>query len=315
MPRESNRCHLAAIWCLVVLAAVLTASPVVAQDLEPRRWAHQPIGTHSTVLALATREAEIFFNPIIGITDGTADVNTLFLRYGYAFEWFGKTARVDGVLPYMSGTWQGLVDGEPGRRSIRDGGDPLLRVSLNLYGAPALTREAIADYFAEHPARTTVGVSLAVSLPLGAYDPEELINVGRNRYLLRPQIGVLHTRGSWSFELTGSVFVFGDNTDYLESLTLSQRPVYALQGHVTRNFNGGFWLGTGVAYATGGVIDIDRTRTRYEVDNLLWNLVGGYRITRRQSVVFSWQQGRTQTDVGTDYDSWALSWVYAWGSR
>jgi hypothetical protein len=314
MRRESNRHQLAAMWCWVALALWLTASPAMAQDLEPRRWTHQPIGTHSTVLAFAAQDSTIFFNPMIGITDGTANVNSWLFRYGYAFEWFGKTARVDGILPYLSGTWQGLVDGEPGRRSINKGGDPWLRVSLNLYGAPALGREAVADYFAEHPTRTTVGVSLGVSLPLGAYDSGELINVGRNRLALRPQIGMLHTRGSWSFELTGSVFVFGDNTDFLESTTLSQRPIYALQGHVTRNFDGGFWLGTGVAYAAGGEVDIDRTRIRYEVDNLLWNLVGGYQISSRQSVVFSWQQGRTQTDVGIDFDSWLLSWIYAWGS-
>ena len=171
----------------------------------------------------------------------------------------------------------------------------------------------LRDYFAERPVRTTVGASLAVSLPLGSYDPEELINVGRNRYTLRPQVGVLHTRGDWSFELTGSVFFFSNNDDFVESVTLSQDPVLALQGHVTRNFKGGFWLGAGLAYAAGGEVELDGQPVSYKVDNLLVNMVGGYRVSARQSVMLAWQQGRTQINVGSDYDSWLLSWVYAWG--
>jgi hypothetical protein len=70
-----------------------------------------------------------------------------------------------------------------------------------------------------------------------------------------------------------------------------------------------------MAYAAGGQVKLDRMPTTCKVNNLIWNLVGGYRVSPRQSVVFAWQQGRTQTDVGSDFDSWLLSWVYAWGSR
>ena len=72
-------------------------------------------------------------------------------------------------------------------------------------------------------------------------------------------------------------------------------------------------LGAGAAFAAGGKVDIDGERVAYEVDNLLWNLVGGYRISKQQSVMLAWQHGRTQVDVGTDYDSWLLSWAIAWG--
>jgi hypothetical protein len=157
-----------------------------------------------------------------------------------------------------------------------------------------------------------VGASVAVSLPWGEYDPEELINVGRNRYIVRPQVGLLHQRGPWSYELTGSVYLFGDNDEFAETITLSQDPIVALQAHVTRNFQGDFWLGAGMAYAVGGKVKLDGVRTRYEVDNLLWNLVGSYKISMRQSVMLAWQQGRTQVDTGSDSDGWLLSWAIAW---
>jgi hypothetical protein len=300
--------------CFIALVLLLAPFSLAAQDLEPRRWTHLPVGTNTFALGYAGRNLDIYFNPMLGITDGSADLNAWLARYSYSFDWSGKTARVDGILPYVSGTWRGLVGGEPGQRNIRTVGDPWLRLSVNFYGSPALSGQEFREYVTGNPVHTTVGASLAVSLPWGGYDPGELINVGRNRYALRPQIGVLHQRGSWSYELTGSVYLFSDNKDFVESIRLSQDPVYALQAHVTRNFKGNFWLGIGVAYAVGGDVYLDSLRTTYEVDNVLWNLVGSYRITKYQSVTLAWQHGRTQVDVGSDSDSWLLSWIFAWGS-
>ena len=291
---------------------ILTSKTLVAQDLEPRRWTHLPVDTHTLGVGYAGKDEQIFFNPLVGITNGSSDLNAWLARYSYSFNWSGMTARLDGILPYISGTWRGLVDGEPGQRTVRAGGDPWLRLSVNFYGSPALRGRAFKDFVMDNPVRTTVGASLAVSLPLGGYDQRELINVGRNRYTLRPQMGVLHLRGPWSYELTGSVYIFSDNTDFVESSRLSQDPVFALQAHGTRNFKGNFWLGAGMAYANGGKVSLDGARIDYEVDNVLWNLVGSYRITTNQSVMLAWQQGRTQVDVGTDSDSWLLSWAIAW---
>lgn len=305
--------HWTFILCAFVLLGWLLPSSATAQDLEPRRWTHLPVGTNSLAFGYTGNDADIYYNPLVGITDGTANSNAWLARYSYAFAWSGNTARVDAMLPYVSGTWRGLVGGKPSSRTIRTGGDPWLRLTVNLYGAPALSGEKFTEFIAANPVRTTVGASLAVSLPLGGYDKEEFINVGRNRYALRPQIGVLHIRGPWSLELAGSVFLYSDNKEFLDSLTLSQKPIFALQGHVIRNFGDNFWLGAGLAYAAGGKVDLDSVRTSYEVDNVLWNLTGGYRITKRQSVVLAWQQGRTQVDVGGDFDRWRLSWAIAWG--
>ena len=310
LPRTTLR---ARVFCTLALMGTMMSAPAFAQDLEPRRWTQLPVNTHSLSVGYAGKDSEIYFNPMIGITDGTASLNAWVARYSYAFGWSGRTARFDTTLPYVSGTWQGLVDGEPGQRNIRSGGDPWMRLSVNLYGAPAVGRHEFSDFLAENPVRTIVGASLAVSLPLGGYDPEEFINVGRNRYAFRPQIGALHMRGPWSFELTGSVFLFSDNTDFVESITLSQEPVFTLQGHVSRTFSSGMWLGAGFAYARGGAVDLDSIRTSYEVDNVLWNVVGGYRLSPRHSVMVAWQQGRTQLDAGSDADIWVLSWGFTWG--
>ncbi len=92
-----------------------------AQDIEPRRWTHLPDGTSTLAIGYAGRDADIYFNPLIGITDGTAELNAWVARFTHAFGWGGNTARFDVIVPYVSGTWQGLVDGVPGRRSITAG--------------------------------------------------------------------------------------------------------------------------------------------------------------------------------------------------
>jgi hypothetical protein len=215
------------LWVLALtLTLGLAAVPAAAQDLEVRRWSHLPVGVNTLAVGYAGQDTRIYFNPIVGITDGTADLNAWVARYSHTFDWSGKTARIDVMLPYVSGTWQGLVDGVPGQRTIRDRGDPWIRLGLNFYGAPANSGNAYRNYIAEHPIRTTIGASLAVSPPLGDYDPTELINVGTNRYAVRPQLGMLHVRRAWSFELTGSVFIFQDNTDFVDAITLSQEPVW-----------------------------------------------------------------------------------------
>jgi hypothetical protein len=61
-------------------------------------------------------------------------------------------------------------------------GDPLLRISVNFFGAPALS-------MAEYPAYrqdVIVGASLQVTAPLGQYDPDKLLNVGTNRWPFIP---------------------------------------------------------------------------------------------------------------------------------
>jgi hypothetical protein len=57
-------------------------------------------------------------------------------------------------------------------------GDPRFRVSVNLFGAPALSAKDFASYRQD----VIVGVSLQVSAPFGQYDDSKLLNLGSNRY-------------------------------------------------------------------------------------------------------------------------------------
>ena len=184
---------------------------------------------------------------------------------------------------------------------------------MNLYGAPPLKGPAFAQYRAEHSTNTVVGASIAVTVPLGKYCDDCLINIGNNRWSVRPQVGVVHTSGPWSIELTGSAFVFTDNDSFIDKAVLKQKPVYALQTHVVYDFKPGLWVSLSTGYGIGGRIQIDRQKTKFEVDNWIWAASFGFPIGKTQSLKLTWLSGRTQNLAGRDSDNLLLSWSMRWG--
>ncbi len=106
-------------------------------DLEPRLWSHLPTGQSIVGSGYAYTEADLYFSPVLKITDGVSRVNSLGLTGIHTFDLAGKSARISVLLSYVSGRWQGDVDGKFQTIHRRGIGDPRLRFSVNLYGAPA----------------------------------------------------------------------------------------------------------------------------------------------------------------------------------
>ena len=62
---------------------------------------------------------------------------------------------------------------------------------MNLYGAPPARGKEFMQYRMARTTSTIIGAAIAVSLPLGEYYPDRLINLGKNRYIIRPQLDAL----------------------------------------------------------------------------------------------------------------------------
>jgi hypothetical protein len=300
------------LFAILLLIGLGLPEQVSAQDLEPRRWSHLPAGQNIVGVGYIYTEANVFFSPVLKITDGASRINGLGLTAIHTFDMAGKSARFSLMLPYVSGRWEGNIDDEFKIIHRRGVGDPRLRLSVNLYGAPALKGSEFAQYRAEHTTNTVVGASIAMTMPLGKYCDDCLINIGNNRWSLRPQIGVVHTRGPWSFELTGSIFVFTDNDSFFDNAMLKQKSVYAVQTHAIYNFKSRLWASISTGYGTGGRIRIDQQKTAFEVDNWVWAASLGAPIGKTQSFKLTWLSGRTQNLVGRDSDNLLLSWTMRW---
>ena len=104
------------------------------------------------------------------------------------------------VEGYQKGRWTGLLDGVPASTKRAGWTDSIVRLSVNLYGPPPLAGKEYARYRSKNKVDTIVGAGLVVHFPTGEYMSERLVNLGTNRYTIRPQLGVVHTRHNWTFE-------------------------------------------------------------------------------------------------------------------
>jgi hypothetical protein len=293
-----------------LLACIGAPSLCLAQDLEPRRWTHLPIGTNVLGVNYAFTSGDLGFDPVLEIQDARVEMHTAAVSYTRYFALADRTARIDLVVPVQSGNWDGLVSGVP--RSVnRDGlADPVVRLSANLCGAPALTGKEFADFRREHGVNTTLGAALELRLPLGEYQEDKLINLGQNRFTITPQLGVLHTSGEWSFELTGSMFLFTDNDEFFNGNVLEQDPLYAVQTHVVKTFGQDWWLSAGAAYSWAGESTVDGVPKDDEKSNLLSGASVGFRVGASQSVRLAYMRTDTLNDLGSDTDTVALGWSF-----
>ena len=296
----------------VFAAWLVLARTSDAQELVPRRWSHLPSGMNFAGAGVAYTTGDILFDPVMSIEDATVELGSYAASYIRSFELLGKSARVDLSGAYMTGRWEGLLEGEPASTSRAGWGDPTVRLAVSLYGAPPMRGQAFAAYRAEQDTETIVGAALAVTLPLGEYYEDRLINLGANRFLIRPQLGVVHKTGHWTGELTGSVWVWTDNDEYWNGNELEQYPMLAGQGHLIYTWHPGLWASASGAYGLGGEAKINGERKENRTENLMYALSAGVPITRQLGFKLSWIGARTQYRLGSNTDTFLASASYLW---
>jgi len=290
----------------IILLFMLFSKPLWAVDMEPRRWSHLPAGSNIIGIATVHSNIDISFDPVLKIEEGEAEADTLVVSYLHSFDFLGKTARLDFRQPYQSIKWKGLLDGEA--RSIsREGlGDPLIRLSVNFIGAPALTGETFRSYRSTHKTNTVVGAALGVVVPLGQYKKNKLLNIGQNRYVIRPQLGFVHTRNSWSYEVTGTINFYTDNNDFWGNNKREQKVLSSLQSHIVHTFKNRIWGSISAAYDWGGETTINGIDKDDKKENYYFAISSGYPISRTSSIKLAYIGGRTQKNLGIDSDRFIL---------
>ncbi len=291
-----------------VLLVLLLTDPVIAQDIEPRRWTHLPVGMNVLGAGGIYTDGDINFDPVLELEDVTVEAKTVIASYLHAFDLAGMSARFDVRLPYKDARWEGLLEGERASTERRGFGDPRLRLSVNFIGAPALKGKEYQAYREAHTVNTVVGAALAVRLPLGEYKKDKLLNLGENRYVFRPQLGFVHIRGHWSYELTGSVFLYTDNDDFFGDNKREQDPLYALQTHLVYASPKRWWVSIGTAHDWGGESKINGENKDDERRDHLYGISTGLPVGTRSTIKLAYVASRPREDIGKDTDSVAVGY-------
>ena len=151
----------------------------------------------------------------------------------------------------MDGVTVGGHEGELNlKREYQGVGDLAATFSVNILGAPAMTRPEFAEMLGNP--RPILGVSLKLVAPTGKYDSNRVVNVGANRWAMKAELGYIVSLGrKWLLEASLGTWFFADNNDFL-GVTKEQKPVVTLQGHLVHNFRRGIWASLDLNYYTGG---------------------------------------------------------------
>ena len=300
-------------FCFSVITAVLVfSSSLRALELAPRLWSHLPSGINFGGLAYAYTEADIGVDPLLELNDVEMESHTWLMKYIHTFDWLGKSARIDLTQGYHEAEWNGLLQGSTAKATRNGPTDTFVRLSTSLYGAPPLEGKKFAQYRANQSDETIVGAGLVIRLPTGDYHNKRLLNIGANRYVVRPQLGVSHQQGAWIFEATTEASIYFNNDDFFDGKRLEQDPLYIVHAHAIYNFRPGLWMSASVGYDYGGETAVNGVSSDNKKRNTGWGLSGAYPLSRTLGVTLTYLNIRTEENTGVDSESVLASLAYMW---
>ena len=285
----------------------LCATTALAQELEPRAYSNAPIGTQFAIASYTRLSGPVLPDPSLPVSDVSARVDIYALGYARFFGMLGRTTSVAIVAPYIEADLQGQVLDAPTEVHRGGIGDLHLRAAVNLFGHPALTPAE----FVARPSVFSGGASLSVVAPTGQYVPTRFVNIGTNRWALKPDAGVSFPLGHWFGEAAAGVWFFTDNDDFRAGHRRSQEPLAVYQLHAGYNFRPGLWLALDYGYYIGGRTAIDGVDNNDAQRNSRVGLALSVPINRGWSGKLSWSKG-TVVRIGGDYSIASLAVQYRW---
>jgi hypothetical protein len=281
---------------------------VAAQEIEPRQYSNTPVGVNFLIGGYSYTQGGVSFDSSLPVSNPDLETNSAVLGYARSLDLWGRSGKIDAGVPY---TWlSGSADhlGEPIRRRVDGFGDPVVRMSVNLYGAPALQMKDFGAWQQD----LIVGAALQVSVPVGQYDDTRLVNLGTNRWFFKPSLGASKAAGPWIYELTAAATFFTENTDFFGGNERSQDQLYSVQTHVIRSFRAGRWGALNATYFWGGSTTLNGKGQGDAQRNWRVGATFTIPIDVRNSIKLSVSDGvSARTD--NNFGQFGVFWQYRWG--
>jgi hypothetical protein len=294
---------------ILLAVGVMSAWGAIAQQLEPRAYSNLPVGLNFLLAGYAYSQGDVVLDPSLPVANASAKVNSLVLGYLRSLDFRGNSGSIALVLPYAGVSASGDLEGQTSSVTRSGLADPLLRLAVNLYGAPALSAEQFRAYRQD----TIAGASLAVTAPAGQYDGTKLVNVGTNRWSFKPEVGASQALGPWILEGSFGVTYFTDNDDFFGGHRRKQSPLYAAQAHLIYSFNPGLWAALDATYYAGGRTSVDGALNNDLQQNWRWGGTLSKSVDPRNSVKLYFSSGATAR-TGTNFQTVGIGWQHLWGA-
>ena len=292
---------------IIAVIAILLLGQATAQDLDPRRYTNIPVGQNFLALAFSYSEGDVNFSSSIPLSDANIRIDGPALAYLRTFAIAGKSASVDVLLPYACIAGSAVLDGERASRDVCGLGDTALRVRYNFFGAPA----AELREFVRQKKTTVVGASVQIGAPTGQYDADKLLNIGANRWYIKPEIGVTVPWNKWSFEFSAGVRLFTDNSEFIGDVNVAQDPLYNIQSHVIYDLSPRQWVSLDANYFFGGDTTVDGVPSESRQNNSRLGLTWTLALNSKHLLKFLAHTGVIGR-ISNDSDTFTVAWSYRW---
>jgi hypothetical protein len=298
------------------LFTLCTAIPFCrGQGLSPRAYVVPPTDSNAITLTYSFQDGDVVFDPSIPIQNASGRISNLLYTYYHTFAFFGRSTNASITLPYGVGHFQGEVLGT-NEMIYRSGlGGLTGRVSVNLYGAPAMSLREYSKW----QQKLLIGASLLVTTPTGQYDPVRLVNIGNNRWAFKPEVGLSRRWGNWMLDAYWAGWFFTANNDFFSSLPGShppnrqtQEPMGATELHLSYNVRPRFWISADGNYWHGGETSLNDVPTPTTLQaNSRAGATASFPVSRHQSLKVSYSRG-TYITFGGNFQNLQAAWQYSW---
>jgi hypothetical protein len=294
---------------LTIVAAAAPYSVLHAQSMEPLSYTNSPIGLNFLIGGYGYQTGNVLVDPSLPLKNVKATVDNAFLAYSRVLDFWGQSGSLALIVPYAWLSASGDVF-EQHQTVDRTGfSDITLRLSVNLFGAPALSLKEYSNYHQD----TIVGVTLQVTTPTGQYIDSKLVNIGTNRWSIKPEVGISKAVAPWTFEVATGVTVFTDNTEFFGDNTRHQNALFSAQGHVIYNFNRKMWAALDGTYYTGGRTSLNGNANNDLQTNSRWGGTFAYSLARQSSIKLYFSSGLADRS-GADFRIYGIAGQYRWGA-
>jgi len=309
-------CGMSIIKVITILSLIGLPSLVHAQGDGPRFYWKGLVGMNAfPVIGTSQSGNANPMDPAHTVNPGSEFLATM-LMPGYArvFPLFNRSAMASIIVPMGRISSDIKVNGLTSTQTASGFGDPMLQFGINIVGPKAI--KSIPDMLRYKP-KFSLDVIGSLAIPIGEYDSESQVNIGQHRWYGRIGLPVVCQLGKWvpgkrtTLELLPAVWFFGNNNNY-SGQTLETKPMFQIEGHLTRDFMEKLWGSLDFIWYSGGESKVD-TLTVPQLNNAGIGITLGYQINDNMQLMIAYTSSINDTEPeDLKIDAFRITFICGW---
>ncbi|NWE46772.1 transporter [Pseudomonas gingeri] len=290
-------------------AAALALVPVLGYADNARDWQNIPIDLNMVFGYYNRVDTNTPIDTSLPLDGLSLNADLYILRLARSFAVDGRNSAIQIVQPYadVSASFDNARF-FTGTKHNGGMGDTQIVLAHNIFGGPALTQQEFANWTPE----TFLTGALWITTPTGDYDKNRVINIGSNRWAIKPELGFGTPFGPTWLEINTWVSLFGDNKDYHGDSKLEQKPLYAIEGHYSYTINRALWASLDATYSRGGETKIDGDWQDNKQENALLGASVGFMLSPQFGGMVAYSDTVSERKGSPDVNTWTLRLQYVW---